>query len=145
MRKAVLAGLVGFGLLAGCVGPKDEYQYSDNKGKQCFKKGLTFGTPEFDQCVGASVNYDTETSLKRANKISSYVGKCVIDYGYLNGTPELSKCVQSLDEAAIKKKQDDMKALSDAFSSAIGAMNPTTCNTSGFGSGGVYNSTTTCR
>ena len=118
MRKVLAAGAVGFGLLAGCVA-------SQSDTNRMYKQ--------------------VQAATDRKKTLAFYTSKCIRDYGYSPKTAELSKCVQSLDEAAVRKKQDDMKALGDAFSGAIEALNPTICNTSGYRSGGTYNSTTTCR
>jgi hypothetical protein len=118
------------GLLAGCdsqdyaySGKKaPRYEYSEKKGKQCFEKGLKFGSPEFDKCVGAEIPSPLIGSSDRSNLLSKYLGICINQYGHTYDTPELSSCIEKLDMAEQQRTQEAMKGLGDLLSSIGTAM-----------------------
>jgi len=115
MRNALVVGIVGLSLLAGC---SEEY-YAEQR---------------------------AAAAAARTAQLNEFADKCVLDYGIKRGTPEMSLCKQRLDVEATRQRQANAKALADAFGGLADAMSTTstTCNTSGYGSGYGYNSTTTC-
>ena len=155
MRKAVVAGLVGFGLLAGCAvnGHQDEsqeYKRETAERRDAFRilcendQSIKNKTTEIALCI---TRMDNQTPLKtKAPTKKSYSQRfeariarargaelkrirqvCENDYGHIQGTPDFAQCIQQLDLERQRQSQEGMQALGEALSSM--APSTTTCNT----------------
>ena len=103
MRKGLVAGIVGIGLLAGCVSPERAARMQAN------------------------------AEAKRTAQLSGYAQTCKNDYGHVQGTPELAQCVQLIDNEEQRLRREGMQALGQALESGFSRQTTTCNTTYGGG------------
>jgi hypothetical protein len=87
MRKGLVAGIVCFGLLSGCVSEERAAQMR------------------------------ADAAADREQELFSYTKKCTLEYGHIEGTPALAQCTQQLDAENKRLRREGMQALGQALSS----------------------------
>jgi hypothetical protein len=132
VRKAVVAGVLGFGLLAGCEqqGAGQARALGEARFVCENTHGVKDNTPEMDECMLEIVPQSQRRDYSVTNETNSLAAlraTCLNRYGHFPDTPELAQCVQQLDSENKRHRREGMQALGQALSSM--APSTTTCNT----------------